>query len=131
MAFQYAAKVICGLNRGTGIIAHGQYSTLINIHNPNKDVTSFRYKLAQASKAEDGAISTFHESRIKGDGAQFFSCNEFHSIFNIPSGTVIDGFFVIESKLPLDVIAVYTTNDVGGGGVPCIEVERVFERSIG
>jgi hypothetical protein len=94
-------------------------------------VTPFRYKLAQASKAEDGAISPFRDGRIKPDGAQFFGCNEFHSLFNIPPGTAIDGFFVIESKLPLDVIAVYTTNDLAGNGVPCIEVERVFERPIG
>jgi hypothetical protein len=131
MAFQYAAKVVCGLNRSTGTLAHGQYQTVINVHSPNRDVTGFRYKLAQASKAEDGPISGFKEGRIKADGAQFFGCNEFHSIFNIPAGAVIDGFFVIESKLPLDVIAVYTTNDVGGAGVPCIEVERVFERQIG
>jgi hypothetical protein len=131
MSFQYAAKVICGLNRSSGTIAHGTYETVINIHSPNKDVTSFRYKLAQASKAEDGTISPFRDGRIKPDGAQFFGCAQFHDIFGIPAGTIIDGFFVIESKLPLDVIAVYTTSDLAGNGVPCIEVERVFERPMG
>jgi hypothetical protein len=131
MPFQYAAKVICGVNRGRGHLAQGTYETLINIHSPNRDVIPFRYKLAQASKAEDGPISPFRDGRIRGDGAQFFGCAEMHNLFDIPAATLIDGFFVIECRLPLDVVAVYTTNDINGAGVPCIEIERVFERQTG
>ena len=53
-----------------------------------------------------------------------------HKIFGLPPTQLTDGFFVIQSKLPLDVIAVYTTNDLDGKGVPAIAVERVFERVI-
>jgi hypothetical protein len=130
MTYQYAAKVVCGLNREAGRIAHGIYETVVNIHSPNKDVTGFRFKLAIAGEMRDGPILPFHDARIGPDGAQFFGCADLHRIFNIPPATVIDGFFVIESKEPLDVIAVYTTNDIGGNGVPAIEVERVFERSL-
>src|SRR5260221_169985 len=31
MPFQYAAKVICGLNKKDGMIAHGIYETVVNI----------------------------------------------------------------------------------------------------
>jgi hypothetical protein len=130
MAFQYASKVVCGINKEPGIIARGMYMTVINIHSPNKDAIPFRYKLALAGEVSDGKISPFHEGKIGPDGAQFFSCADLRKLLDLSASTVIDGFFVIECKLSLDVIAVYTTNDVNGVGVPAIEVERVFERPI-
>jgi hypothetical protein len=131
MAFQYASKVVCGINKEPGIIARGMYMTVINIHSPNdKDTIPFRYKLALAGEMSDGKISPFHDGKIGPDGAQFFSCADMRKLLDISTSTVIDGFFVIESKGPLDVIAVYTTNDINGAGVPVIEVERVFERTI-
>jgi hypothetical protein len=130
MAFQYATKVVCGLNKDSGKLAHGIYETVVNIHSPNKEVMPFKYKLALADEMKDGVISKFQDGKIGPDGAQFFGCADLHKIFGIPSATVIDGFFVIQSNGPLDVIAVYTTNDLGGNGVPAIEVERTFERVI-
>jgi|SRR5882757_5645455 hypothetical protein len=130
MAFQYAAKFICGVHKSTPGLAHGSYQTDINIHNPGKDIDSFQFKLAIAGEAADGTITPFKDGRIKADAAQFFGCETVHKIFAIPPATLIDGFFVIQSKLPLDVIAVYTTNDLDGKGVPAIEVERVYERTI-
>jgi hypothetical protein len=130
MAFQYAAKFICGVHKGTPGLAHGIYQTDINVHNPGKEVQPFQYKLAQAGKAVDGAITPLKDGRIGPDGAQSFACEIVHEIFGIPAATLIDGFFVIQSKLPLDVVAVYTTNDLAGNGVPAIAVERVFERTI-
>lgn|SRR5262245_61900856 len=130
MAFQYAAKVICGLNQKDGVLAVGTYDTVINIHNPNKEKQSFKFKLAQAGEAKDGAISAFKDGSVGPDGAQFFGCADIHKIFNIPATTLIDGFFVIESSKSLDVVAVYTTNDATGKGVPAIAVERVFERTV-
>jgi hypothetical protein len=130
MAFQYAAKVVCGVNKDSGRIAHGIYETVVNVHSPNNEVMPLRYKLAQAGEMNDGKISQFKDGKIGPDGAQFFGCADLHKLFDIPTATFIDGFFVIECKLPLDVIAVYTTNDLNGAGVPAIEVERVFERTI-
>lgn len=130
MAYQYATKVVCGLNKESGKLARGIYETVVNIHSPNKEPMPFRYKLALAGWKEDGKIFEFREGKIGPDGAQFFGCADLHKVFDISSSTVIDGFFVIECKGPLDVIAVYTTNDLDGKGVPAIEVERVFEREI-
>jgi len=130
MTFQYATKVVCGLNKDSGRIAHGIYETVVNVHNPNRDIIPFKYKLALAGEMTDGKISPFRDGRIGPDGAQFFGCADLHKFFDVPAATFIDGFFVIECKLSLDVIAVYTTNDLNGAGVPTIEVERVFERPI-
>jgi hypothetical protein len=130
MAFQYAAKFVCGINKDSGKLAHGIYETVVNIHSPNKEVMPFRYKFAVAGEMKDGTIRPFRDGKIGPDGAQFFSCADLHKIFDFPTSDVIDGFFVIECKVSLDVIAVYTTNDLDGKGVPTIEVERVFERPI-
>ncbi|MEA2942123.1 MAG: hypothetical protein QOD09_2652 [Bradyrhizobium sp.] len=130
MPFQYATKVVCGLSKDSGRLAHGIYETLVNIHSPNKEAMPFRYKLALAAEMTDGTISPFRDGKIGPDGAQFFGCADLHKIFGVPATTFIDGFFVIESKQPLDVVAVYTTNDLDGKGVPAIEVERTFERVI-
>jgi hypothetical protein len=130
MAFQYAAKLICGVsNEGPGL-ANGIYETLINVHNPGRERQEFRYKLALAKEAADGKIYPFRPARIEPDGAQFYSCRDIRKLFEIPGTALIDGFFVIESGEPLDVIAVYTTNDLNKNGTPAIEVERVFERAI-
>jgi hypothetical protein len=129
MPFQYAAKLICGISREGPGLAHGTYETLVNIHNPGK-AQDFRYKLALAKEGADGTIYPFKETKIEADGAQLYGCRDIRRIYDLPGATLLDGFFVIESKQPLDVIAVYTTNDLTGNGVPAIEVERVFERTI-
>jgi hypothetical protein len=130
MAFQYAAKIICGLNKSEGVIAHGVYETVVNIHNPYKETLTIKYKAAVAGDGGDGSISAFTSVKIKSDAAQFYGCKAFHKMSGVPAATMIDGFFVIESPQPLDVIAVYTTNDTAGNGVPAIAVERVFERTV-
>lgn len=130
MAFQYAAKFICGVSKETTGLAHGIYETMVNIHNPGKEVQEIQYKLAVADEAKDGKIYPFKSGKIAADGAQFFACRAVRKIYDLVGTTVIEGFFVIQSKQPLDVIAVYTTNDLDGKGVPVIEVERVFERTI-
>ena len=131
MTFQYAAKFICELHKNTPGLAHGTYQTDINVHNPNREVVSFQFKLAIAGEGPaDGTITPFKPARIISDGAHFFACETVHKIFGLPPTQLIDGFFVIQSERQLDVIAVYTTNDLNGAGVPAIEVERVFERDL-
>jgi hypothetical protein len=130
MAFQYAAKIVCGLNKDEGMIAQGVYETVVNIHNPYKEASTIKYKVAVAGNGKDGVISGFTSVQIKPDAAQFYGCKAFHKISGVPAATMIDGFFVIESPHSLDVIAVYSTNDFAGKGVPAIAVERVFERIV-
>jgi hypothetical protein len=132
MAFQYAAKFICGVSKDEGQpVARGRYSTVVNVHNPQqKDEAEFRYKLAVAGQGDNGNISDFKDIVIKPDGAIYFDCKVVRATFDA-GDPLLDGFLVIESKrYSLDVVAVYTTNDFDGNGVPAIDVERVFEREI-
>jgi len=103
---------------------------MVNIHNPGKEGQEFQFKLAVAGETKDGKIFPFKPGQIEPDGAQFFACRTVRKIYNLVGTAVIDGFFVIQSRQPLDVIAAYTTNDLDGKGVPAIEVKRVFERAI-
>jgi hypothetical protein len=129
--FPYAAKLICGRNReGPGLI-HGAYETLVNIHNPG-EAQYYKYKLALAKAGADGSIHDFDETKetkVGADGAQSYGCRDIRRIYKLPDATLLDGFFVIESEKPLDVIAMYTTNDLNGNGAPAIDVHRVFERT--
>jgi hypothetical protein len=131
MAFQYAAKFICGVSKDEGApVAPGQYSTVVNVHNPHKDDVKFAYKLAVAGQGDNGNISDFRDIGIKPDGAIYFDCKFVRGTFDV-GDPLLDGFFVIQvERFSLDVVAVYTTNDLDGRGVPAIDVERVFERDI-
>jgi hypothetical protein len=130
MAYQYAAKIVCGTSKGDRGIASGVYETVVNIHNPYKETLSIKFKVAVAGEGADGKISGFASVKIKPDAAQFYGCAAFHKISGVAAATMIDGFFVVESPYSLDVIAVYTTNEATGKGVPAIAVERVFERTL-
>ncbi len=130
MAYQYAAKFICGVSEKFTPVANGQYTTVINVHNPSRRKARFKYKLALANPAEDGKVYDFKDSGIGPDGAQYFDCMLIRKIYDLFGPGILDGFFVIESSTSLDVIAVYTTNDFDGKNVPAIDVERVFERAI-
>jgi hypothetical protein len=130
MAFQYAAKFICGVSKKSTPVANGQYVTVINIHSPNKEA-KYRYKLALAGPGKDGKILDFNDARIEADGAHYFDCALVRKIYGMAAGVFIDGFFVVESDdESLDVIAVFTTNNAAGTGVPAIDVENVAERKI-
>jgi hypothetical protein len=128
---QYAAKFICGTSEKFTPVANGQYTTVVNIHNPGRAKQNFKYKFAEARPGKDGKIFDFADDTIGPDGAQYFDCQLIRKKYGIPGPAILDGFFVIESGEPLDVIAVYTTNDFDGKNVPAIDVERVFERKIG
>ena len=129
MAFQYAAKFICGVSEEFTPVANGRYATVINIHNPGKK-TSYRFKLALADPGSDGKIYPFKDAAITDDGAHYYDCELVRKLYDLFGLGFLDGFFVVESEQPLDVIAVYTTNDFDGKNVPAITVERVFERRI-
>jgi hypothetical protein len=85
-------------------------------HPQSREAQDYKYKLALAKAGKDGSILAFKKTTIKADGAQFYACRDIRKIYELPDATLLDGFFIIESEEPLDVIAVYTT------------VQRVFER---
>ena len=120
--FMYTAKFACveevgppeGQPGGVPFIP-ARYRTAVNIHNPQLDDVSFRKKavvaFSQASE-ERGPISEWRDERLRSDEALDVDCLDVQKLLG---GTqpIGDGFVVIESKVPLDVVAVYTTEGAG------------------
>jgi hypothetical protein len=127
---QYSAKLLCGPGENA-IAGLGTYWTTVNIHNPHPSTIEFRTKVALANDAADGRISGFDESSIGPDGSQRFSCANLRSRFSGPP-SLMDGFFVLESHKPLDVVGVYTDNSAvqPAQHVAPIHIDRVAERKI-
>lgn len=123
--FQYSSKVVCG-NSKDQVVKSGDYKAVVNVHNPNYERVAFRYKFASAQRQEDGEISKFTDSEIGPDGAQYFDCEKFVDMTD--NSELLDGFFVIEAREPLDVVTYYT----GGRNeaVESLDVERTHEREI-
>ena len=138
----YAAKFICGsMSQPTqpneeGPVEPGSYATAINIHNPNpREGVSFAKKavlLFSANEKEEGFEVPKPPSKQMGaqlgpdfgmeiDGRDIRQ--ELLSGQPVPAPVFIKGWVVIESQLPLDVVAVYTVR--GPNGEVSIAVDRV------
>ena len=122
--YQYSSKVACGKPEKE-ILHSGTYKAVVNVHNPGYDDVEFRFKFAGAKRGKDGPISYFTESEIGSDGAQLFDCAAIHKIAN--DNSFLDGFFVIESREPLDVVTYYTGGD---NKIATLDVEATKERQI-
>jgi hypothetical protein len=121
---QYSVKFVCG-RPNAPVVAPGRYFTAINVHNPNQGVARFRKKIAVALPGErPGPISPFFDATLKADQAFEIDCPDIlrHARTNAP---FLKGFVVIESRLELDVVAVYTA---GGAQVETLHTERVPSR---
>lgn len=111
--FQYATKLVCGNSNGK-ILAPGVYFTAVNVHNPTYTTVDFRVKVAVALPGlQPGPISEFRHAKLGPDEALEIDCPDIFNreIFKFPepvSRRFIKGFVVIESKVELDVVAVYT-----------------------
>ena len=137
--FQYAAKFICGVNDGAiERILPGQYSTAINIHNPDKIGANFRKKIALTfppAKQQPGKVSRFLFDFLGPDEALEVDCGEIpREFFSDPiPAPYVKGFLVIESEISLDVTAVYSAGTLPIGGaqeVKSTDVEEIPERKL-
>lgn len=127
---QYAVKFVCGQpppQAASLIVIPGQYLTSINIHNPSTEPVEYRWKTAQALDMADGRISPWVYGTTGPDGAQTFVCRRY--VQGMSGNPPFDGFFVIESRLPLDVTAVYTAAPAGQG-VSSIHVDKIAARPV-
>jgi hypothetical protein len=122
--YQYAAKLICGRHKDH--LAPGDYRTCINIHNPSRcDSTEFRWKVALArpiSKGE-GSISNFQTLKLAPDEALQIDCSNAAKL--VGADAPMEGWIVVESPSPLDVVAVYTAAAEEGKGIQVFQTERV------
>jgi hypothetical protein len=126
---EYAAKFLCGVPASTdssaGTIAPGEYSTSINIHNPN--LFSTEKPLAFLKKAvlalpEGVALvppSAFRQDSLPNDFAQSVNCSVIRSLLGTaapPAPKFIEGFVVLvvppaATPNQLDVVGVYTSSN--------------------
>jgi hypothetical protein len=120
--FLYTVKFTCVEEVGPPEGAPGgvpfvpaRYRTAVNIHNPQRDDVGFRKKAVVAfsqGSEKRGIISEWRDERLKADEALDVDCLDIQKLLQ-GSQPVGDGFVVIESKVPLDVVAVYTTEGAG------------------
>ncbi|MGH8468079.1 MAG: Kazal-type serine protease inhibitor domain protein [Gammaproteobacteria bacterium] len=138
--FQYAAKVVCSLllPHQDGTLASGTYRTIVNIHNPTGKQITVAAKVALATDfgSEPGPfdVTPFKKADLQPDGAVKLSCFDIAGYFCPIDGVCVDfafleGFLVIKSPVPLDVVGVYTARHTDGE-VETMDVEAVRPKQI-
>lgn len=136
--YQYAAKVVCSiiLPQQDATLAQGTYRTIVNIHNPSNKPITIAAKVALSTPfGEDPgpfSVAPFKKAVLQPDGATELSCFNIAGFFCPIGGVCIDfafleGFVVIKSPDPLDVVGVYTARPTDGD-VTSIDVETVEGR---
>jgi hypothetical protein len=122
LPLQYAVKFVCG-KPDSRVVAPGQYFTLVNVHNPGRETVPFLKKFAVAlPNQKAGPVTKLIEAKLGSDEAFAIECTEIRK--RTQSAGFAEGFVVIESKVELDVVAVYTTSG-STGQVQTMELERV------
>jgi hypothetical protein len=127
--FEYAAKFICGTVAANtpAVLARGTYFTAINVHNPFKDSIGFQKKIAIALPGEKaGKVTKFFDAGLKPDEALEIDCPDI--LKHAEARGFLKGFVVIESKVELDIVAVYSAAASATGTVTAMEMERVPAR---
>ncbi|PTN13000.1 Kazal-type serine protease inhibitor domain protein [Nitrosomonas aestuarii] len=138
--YQYAAKVACSLllPHQDGTLARGIYRSIINIHNPTDEKITIAAKVALATQfgSDPGPfdVTPFKSTVLQPDGAVGINCFDIAGYFCPIDGVCVDfafleGFLVIKSPEPLDVVGVYTARHTDGE-VESIDVETIKPRRI-
>lgn len=138
--YQYAAKVVCSLRfpHQDGTLAKGVYRTIVNIHNPTRKRFAIAAKVALATEfgSDPGpfSVTPFKKAELQADGAAELNCFDIAGYFCPINGVCVDfafleGFVVIKSPEPLDVVGVYTARH-SDGEVETMDVDAVRERQI-
>jgi hypothetical protein len=126
MAFQYAAKFICGTSDGA-VLARGHYLTAVNVHNTTGEEIEFSKKFAIAWPGQQpGAVVDAPPTRLGSDQALEIDCQEIRARTRLPG--FVKGFVIIESAVELDVVAVYTAAWTDRRPVETLHMERVPPR---
>src|SRR5277367_451350 len=126
---EYAAKFLCGVPTGSqltnDLVGNAEYTTSINIHNPNLFTTdapiSF-LKKAVLAKSEGSTLvppTAFKQDSLPNDYAEYVGCGTIRGFLGSAAPAApafIEGFVVIvvppaSSPNQLDVVGVYTTSD--------------------
>ena len=144
----YAAKFILGTMpqpsqpAEEGPVEPGSYSTVINIHNPSPSEAVVFVKKAVLLFSENEAVkegfeipqppSGRREAELGPDyGMQIDGPDIRQELLSgkvVPAPVFIEGWVVIESPLPLDVVGVYTVR--APDGTVSIAIDRVVATSL-
>jgi hypothetical protein len=138
--YQYAAKVACSLllPHQDGALARGTYRTVVNIHNPTDKKITVAAKVALATQfgSEPGpfGVTPFKEAVLQPDGAVEVNCFDIAGYFCPIDGVCVDfafleGFLVVKSPVPLDVVGIYTARPTDGE-VSSMDVEMIQPRQM-
>jgi hypothetical protein len=137
--FEYAAKLICGLQRDPDELrlTRGLYATAINVHNPQDEQVRFFKKLALTYPPDEqrpGKVLPIGFDELGPDDALEVDCVDIQRRFPelFEETRYIKGFVVIQSPASLDVTAVYTAAALDREGQVAsqsgIDVEQIRER---
>lgn len=138
--YQYAAKIVCSLllPHQDGTLAKGTYRTIVNFHNPTDKPITVAAKVALATEfgSEPGpfSVTPFKKAKLQADGAMELNCFDVVGYFCPINGVCVDfafleGFAVIKSPVPLDVVSVYSARHTDGE-VETMDVETVQPKQI-
>jgi hypothetical protein len=126
---EYAAKFVCGVPTGTLLthdaIANAEYTTSINIHNPNLFTTdkpiSFLKKAVRAGLEGSTLVppSAFVQDTLANDFAEYVDCFTIRKLLGSAAPAApgfFEGFLVLvvppaSSPNQLDVVGVYTSSN--------------------
>lgn len=137
--FEYAAKLICGVQKGEGVqstwtLVPGYYETTVNIYNPATGETRISKKVALTyppGREKPGRIIDLGRYTLGAGVAFQADCKEVMDKLQGPVGIpFIEGFLIIESTSSLDVTGVYTSAGLSAPHSPSIDVEQIRERPI-
>lgn len=136
--FEYSVKLVCGSQDDPKNMAlvEGFYGTTINVRNPGPEPVRFRKSLALTlppGRQEPGELHRIADEELPPELALAVDCNDLEERLGLGQ-PFIEGFVVIRSTGPLDVVAVYTsatlTRDGTAGQHSSIHVERVPGRAL-
>ena len=130
---EYAAKFVCGSSNGDSTpAAAGRYFTAINVHNPGGPVR-ISDKVALATIGSPGPMTDLRtRMSLRYDEAVEFDCDWLRGRLRdagIPAPPFFTGFFVLQVRTALDVVAVYTASG-RDGTVSTMHTERVPVRRV-
>ena len=133
LPLEYAVKLVCGRPGDSGAtFVGGAYATAINVHNPVRE-NGLVFKVALAGLARPGPMTPFQPGiALRYDQAIEFDCRiaaRAMAASGIPVPAFFTGFFVIQSRSELDVVAVYTGGPTAGQ-LAALHMERVPVRRV-
>lgn len=138
--FEYSAKLVCGGQNDPGNMAlvKGFYGTTISLRNRGREPVRLQQSLALTPPPggqEPGELHRIADEELRPELALAVDCNDLEEQLNGFPQRFIDGFVVIRSSGPLDVVAVHTSatlaRDGTAGQHTSMQVERVRGRAIG